>query len=53
MVDLGDSASSHNFDDSEDLGGESDLGLREEPEYLLDYLRPTRERGEEPLSIDA
>ena len=39
MVDLDNSASSHDFDDFEDLDGGSDLGPREEPGSLIDYLR--------------
>ena len=45
MVDLNDFASSHDFDDFEDLDGESDLGLGEEPGSVLDYLHARRARG--------
>ena len=44
MVDFEDSASSHDFNDFEDLGGGSDLGLGEEAESLLDYLHARCER---------
>jgi len=39
MVDLDDFISSHDFDDFEDLGGGSYLGLKEKLGSLLDYLR--------------
>ena len=42
------------FDDFKDSEEGPDLGLGEEPEFLLDYLtRSTRKSGEEPLPIDA
>jgi len=44
MVDLDDSASSHDFDDFEHLDGGSNLGLREEPGSPLDCLCARRER---------
>ena len=44
IMDLVDYASSHDFDDFEDLGGGSNLGLEREPGSLLDYLRAQYER---------